>query len=132
MSQDRAFHEWPVELQAAVNAYDECRRTSYGRTGEQAMSDANKSNIAPMIMAAVAAYVAASHGDDDYSPPSALTYGFRAWLDGVEQTGVISGECSTSHPDGGLGEITRYKNGEHGETETLRGHVKIVQVGAPS
>ena len=57
---ERRFSDYPPELQAAVNAYDEARRESRGRRSEPAMSDANKASIAPMIMAAVRAYVEAS------------------------------------------------------------------------
>lgn len=53
------FASYPVEVQAAVNAYDAARRTAYGRTNEPAMSDANKAAIAPMIIAAVEAFGAA-------------------------------------------------------------------------
>lgn len=56
----RPFSEYPEQLQAAVNAYDESRRTMYGRRGEAPMSDVNKATIAPMIMAAIRAYVEAS------------------------------------------------------------------------
>lgn len=58
----RAFSDWPPQLQAAVNAYDEARREihSTGTYRSAAMSDANKSTIAPMIMAAVSAYLEAS------------------------------------------------------------------------
>lgn len=61
----RLFSDYPAELQAAVNAYDEARRelaNSYTITGPgaPAMSDANKVTIAPMIMAAVRAYVEAT------------------------------------------------------------------------
>jgi hypothetical protein len=55
----RAFSDYPPELQAAVNAYDESRMDA--ATGsERPMSDANKAHIAPMIMAAIRAYVEAS------------------------------------------------------------------------
>lgn len=58
------FADLPPELQAAVNAYDAARRelaNTYTITGpgEPAMSDANKATIAPMIFAAVRAYVGA-------------------------------------------------------------------------
>lgn len=61
----RTFTDYPSEVQAAVTAYDEARRDlhdSYKITGPRtpAMSDANKATIAPMIMAAVRAYVEAS------------------------------------------------------------------------
>lgn len=55
----RRFEDWPPELQAAVNAYDEARRETHG-PHTLSMSDANKSSIAPMIMAAVRAYFEAS------------------------------------------------------------------------
>lgn len=45
-------------LEAAVLAYDEARRTSYGRT-EPAMSLRNRETIAPMIAAAILAYESA-------------------------------------------------------------------------
>jgi hypothetical protein len=51
------FADLSPELQAAVDAYDLARRTSYGRKGEPPMSDANKASIAPFIAAAVAAYL---------------------------------------------------------------------------
>jgi len=46
-----------------VNAYDQSRRdaTNYR---EPPMSDTNKAHIAPMIMAAVRAYVEASVGEE--------------------------------------------------------------------
>lgn len=56
------FNDYPPELQAAVNAYDEARRGTASSNrltgcGEPAMSDANKATIAPMIMTAVRAYI---------------------------------------------------------------------------
>lgn len=57
-----AFSDYPAELRAAVDAYDESRRESHG-SREASMSDANKATIAPMIMAAVRAYVEASIGE---------------------------------------------------------------------
>lgn len=62
----RRFADYPAELQAAVNAYDDARRDAHTdgiRVKEPAMSDANKATIAPMIMAAVRAYVEASNPD---------------------------------------------------------------------
>jgi hypothetical protein len=55
------FADLSPELQAAVNAYDHARRTSYGRKGEAPMSDANKASIAPFIAAACAAWLNASN-----------------------------------------------------------------------
>lgn len=59
----RRFADYPPALQAAVNAYDEARRTvwaqAYGSVS-QPMSDANKASIAPMIAAAIQAYAEAS------------------------------------------------------------------------
>ena len=57
---ERAFSEYPAELRAAVEAYDLCRCTVYGRTNEPPMSNANKATIAPMIMAACRAYIEAT------------------------------------------------------------------------
>lgn len=51
------FSSLSPELKAAVDAYDEARRTAYGRKGEPPMSDANKASLAPFIAAAVAAYL---------------------------------------------------------------------------
>lgn len=62
---ERAFSEYPAELRAAVEAYDLCRCTSYGRTNVRPMSDANKATIAPMIMAACRAYIEASIPPED-------------------------------------------------------------------
>lgn len=59
----RAFADYPPELRAAVEAYDLARRELNGSAGEPPMSDANKATIAPMIMAAVRAYV------DETLPP---------------------------------------------------------------
>ena len=56
---DRPFTDYPIELQAAVNAYDEARRETHGGR-ERPMSDTNKATIAPMIMAAVLAYLDAT------------------------------------------------------------------------
>lgn len=63
MTAPRLFADYPPQLQAAVNAYDQSRRddTHYR---EPPMSDANKAHIAPMIMAAVRAYVEASVDED--------------------------------------------------------------------
>lgn len=62
MTINRPFADYPPEVRAAVDAYDENRREladSHRITGrgEPAMSDANKATIAPMIMAAVRAYI---------------------------------------------------------------------------
>jgi hypothetical protein len=58
----RAFSEYPHQLQAAVNAYDETRREVHSEGKHPLgppMSEANKATIAPMIMAAIRAYVEA-------------------------------------------------------------------------
>lgn len=56
----RTFADYPAQVQAAVNAYDAARCASHG--GGQPMSDANKATIAPMILAAVAAYLGHAQG----------------------------------------------------------------------
>lgn len=58
----RLFSEYPAELQAAVTAYDDARRDTHGGR-EAPMSDANKATLAPMIMAAILAYIEASTAD---------------------------------------------------------------------
>jgi hypothetical protein len=50
----RPFSEYPDEIRAAVDAYDERRREGLH---EGPMSDANKAHIAPMIFAACRAYI---------------------------------------------------------------------------
>lgn len=62
MARNPTFSSLRPCLQAAVNAYDEARRKAHGRVGEPPMSDANKANIAPMIEAAVKAFIAADDG----------------------------------------------------------------------
>lgn len=47
-------------LARAVAAYDEARCTMYGRSNEPRMSDRNRETIAPMILAAVKAYLLAA------------------------------------------------------------------------
>jgi len=64
MAAPRAFADYPPQLQAAVNAYDASRREHAKGRREPPMSDANKAHIAPMIMAAVRAYVEASVGEE--------------------------------------------------------------------
>lgn len=49
-------------LTRAVAAYDEARCTMYGRKNEPRMSDRNRETIAPMIAAAVQAYICALPG----------------------------------------------------------------------